>query len=66
MSEPPDNDTWVVIWRGGRRQRWQVQPHVHSERNAERVATALMSRFRGEACICPVAIPPMNAEDASD
>jgi hypothetical protein len=59
------SDTFVVLWRGGRRQPWAVQPHIHSAVGAAQVARALVDHFSGEAWSIPVEIPPPG-EDASD
>ena len=58
------SDTFVVIWRASRRQRWFVQPHIHSGVAAERLARALVRQGGGEVWAIPVEIP--SPDDANE
>lgn len=55
-----------MIWRPSRRARWQVQPFLHDESNADRVGARLLAQFGGEAWCIPIEVPPRETEDARD
>lgn len=60
MSEPAE--TFAVFWRHTPFTRWQVQPFVYGEAEADAVGEKLMAQFGGEAIVAAVTLPPQEVK----
>jgi hypothetical protein len=57
-------ESFVVLWRATPTGRWQVQPFIYAEAEAEAIGARLMAQFHGEAWLAPVEVP--HRLDTSD